>query len=157
MMALSGSVKFLCAFPSGSPQARLYGRPPLGLRPCSGSRPRASSASRCSASKSLLAARIAANRPSRRRSSSGTSSPRNGSPKRSSSCASVSRARVGNAPIPASDPCSLRSIRPQPVALRLPALARIFVPSTDSFPKPANPILRTTRTTSTNRPLKSSG
>ena len=40
--------------------------------------------------------------------------------------------------------------------MRLLAFARTFVPSTDSVPKRANPILRATRTTSTNSPLKSS-
>ena len=40
MTRLSGSVKLLCACLSGSPYARLYGRPPFGFRPCPGLRPR---------------------------------------------------------------------------------------------------------------------
>ena len=54
--------------------------------------------------------------------------------------------------------CAFPSGSPQarlgPTALGLLAFARTFVPSAGSFPKCANPILRATRTTSTNGHLK---
>ena len=92
MIPLSGSVKLLCDFSSGSPYARLYGRPPFGFRVCPGCRPRAASAARCAASKRACAARIAAKRSSRRRNSAGNSSPRTAGPNRTSSATSVSSA-----------------------------------------------------------------
>ena len=92
------------AFSCGSPQARLYGLPPLGWRSCPGARPRASSAARCAASRRSFAARIAARRSSRRRDSSADSSPPNDSPKRASSSASVSRALLDSASISSSKP-----------------------------------------------------
>ena len=116
MIRLSGSVKLSCAFSSGSPYSRLYGRPPFRLRFEPGSRPRASSASRCLASNRALAARIAASRSSRRRNSSGNSSPRCASPKRASSAASVSRARDSNASISPSRRRSSSSLGGHPKA-----------------------------------------
>ncbi len=157
MIRLSGSVKLSCAFSSGSPYSRLYGRPPFRLRFEPGSRPRASSASRCLASNRALAARIAASRScpggvTPRVTHRRDAPPRNARPPPRRSPARATATLRSRSPDAAPPPASDRNSSPC-ACWRW----RTFVPSIDNLPQVRNAGLARPDAPSTNSALKSDG